>query len=426
MQKCVVIGKHLAFADRVLADRHVVAVHAVQRGRRVVGAVDRLTAAADRGRAGADVRCLALDRPVVLQLERLHAAGALPHSAEAAVAGVYHDHVRAHFRDLLADAPLRSLADGQHRDDRSDADDDAQHRQEPSELVVGKGFQCDFYQILVVHLLGRLHAVVHRNRVEYRLGRLDVPVTDVVGNVPVAQHDIPAAELRDLRVVRDEYDRAPLGVQTLEQRQNLERGPRIEVAGRFVGQNHHRIVNERPRDRHALLLSAGHLVRAVVDAVRQSYLFQGFGRPFAPLAGRYVRIVEQREFDVLERRGFGQQIVRLEHESDFAVAERRAVVAPHLADRDAVEPVFARGRRVEAAQNVQQRRFSRAARAHDRHELALRDRERYAPQRVNRLAADLKVPAQILDSYDMIVHGFALIRFRGSETFVCPAAGPPV
>jgi len=48
------------------------------------------------------------------------------------------------------------------------------------------------------------------------------------------------------------------------------------------------------------------------------------------------------------------------------------------------------------------------------------------PQRVNRLAADLKVPAQILDSYDMIVHGFALIRFRGSETFVCPAAGPPV
>src|SRR5206468_711076 len=40
-----------------------------------------------------------------------------------------HEHVRPEARDLLLDRVLGALADGEHRDDRGDADDDAESRE---------------------------------------------------------------------------------------------------------------------------------------------------------------------------------------------------------------------------------------------------------------------------------------------------------
>ena len=51
---------------------------------------------------------------------------------------------------------------------------------------------------------------------------------------------------------------------------DLVGGLRVEVAGRLVGQQDRRVVDQRARDRHALLLAAGELARVVVLAVRQA------------------------------------------------------------------------------------------------------------------------------------------------------------
>ena len=50
--------------------------------------------------------------------------------------------------------------------------------------------------------------------------------------MPVAQRDVAAAVLGDLRVVGHEYDGTSLGMQFLEKNQYLERGTGIEISGR--------------------------------------------------------------------------------------------------------------------------------------------------------------------------------------------------
>ena len=57
-------------------------------------------------------------------------------------------------------------------------------------------------------------------------------------------------------------------------RHDLDAGARVERAGRLVRQDELRIVDQRARDGHALLLSAGELARLVIDAVRQAHRVQ--------------------------------------------------------------------------------------------------------------------------------------------------------
>ena len=45
---------------------------------------------------------------------------------------------------------------------------------------------------------------------------------------------------------------------------------RVELAGRLVGEEEARVVRQRARDRDALLLAAGQLVRAVVGALAEA------------------------------------------------------------------------------------------------------------------------------------------------------------
>ena len=55
-----------------------------------------------------------------------------------------------------------------------------------------------------------------------------------------------------------------------EEGHDLDAGLRVEVAGRLVGQQDRRIVHERARDRDALALAAGQLVRPVRLAIRSA------------------------------------------------------------------------------------------------------------------------------------------------------------
>ena len=118
------------------------------------------------------------------------------------------------------------------------------------------------------------------NTIFARLARIvrDQPVGDVDRAIGVAGH---------FGVVGHEDDRDALGVQPLEHPQDLVAGPRIEVAGRFVGQQQCGAIDQGPGDGDPLLLAAGHLRRLVVHAIGQPDLLeQRLGQPPRLAAGR--------------------------------------------------------------------------------------------------------------------------------------------
>lgn len=94
----------------------------------------------------------------------------------------------------------------------------------------------------------------------------------------------------------------------------------------------------------------------------------------APL-GRRDPLVEERDLDILGDGQFGDQVERLEHESDLLAAHARELVVAEALDRASVEFVSPRGRTVEAAEEVHERRLARAGSPHDRDVLAARDVE---------------------------------------------------
>src|ERR1051325_5278510 len=115
--------------------------------------------------------------------------------------------------------------------------------------------------------------------------------------------------------------------------------------------------SERARDRDAVALAARQLVRLVVHAIGEPHALERTCRLLAPHARRHAGI-DQRQLDVVQRVGAGQQVERLKHEADFLVANARQLVVLEVAHLLAVQPVLAARRRVETADQVHERRFT--------------------------------------------------------------------
>ena len=75
-------------------------------------------------------------------------------------------------------------------------------------------------------------------------------------------------------------------VQALEQSHDFDAGLRIEIPGRFVGQQNRRVVHQRPRHGHALPLTAGQLVGLVVHTAFEIDRPHGLLGHLDPLVGR--------------------------------------------------------------------------------------------------------------------------------------------
>src|ERR1051325_2015890 len=89
---------------------------------------------------------------------------------------------------------------------------------------------------------------------------------DAVSGHDGAVDDLDAA-LRasgDARVVGDEDDGLVLRGELFEDGDDVAAGLRIEVAGRLVGEDERRIVDQSAGDGDSLALSAGELVRAML------------------------------------------------------------------------------------------------------------------------------------------------------------------
>ena len=145
----------------------------------------------------------------------------------------------------------------------------------------------------------------------------------------------------------------PLLRQFREQGHDLGAGLGVEVPGRLIGQQDGGPVDQRAGDGNALALAAGELVGFVMNAVSQADLGERLERDLAALVRRHAG-VNERQFDVVQRVGARQQVERLKHEPDLAIADFGQLVVVHLADVGAVQLVAAGGGRVEAADDVHQ------------------------------------------------------------------------
>ena len=84
----------------------------------------------------------------------------------------------------------------------------------------------------------------------------------VLDDQAVAHPDDPLGVLGDVVFVGDHDDGLAGVVEPAEHLHDLVAGRGVEVAGRLVGQDDVGVVDQRPGDRHALLLAAGELGRA--------------------------------------------------------------------------------------------------------------------------------------------------------------------
>ena len=132
---------------------------------------------------------------------------------------------------------------------------------------------------------------------------------------------------------------------------------RVEVTGRFVGQNQFGIRDYGTGDGYTLLLSAGELLGKVFGTVADVHAFQYFLYPLFPFCG-LVAEVGQRQFYVLEDIEFVYQVETLEDEAYLALAYTGTVFLVQVGHFLSEQLVAAFGRIVQQSQNVQQGRLS--------------------------------------------------------------------
>ncbi len=159
-------------------------------------------------------------------------------------------------------------------------------------------------------------------------------------------------------------------MKAVENVENLLARRLVQVARGLVGQQDGRLVDERPGDRHALLLAARQGVRFVGHAVRETHRTEQIQGPLLRVVGIGVR-VEKREKHVVQDAQPGQEVEELEDEADALVADARelpVVEGREVLSRQAV--AAARGL-VQEADDVHERALARSRRPHERHVLAL-------------------------------------------------------
>src|SRR5450759_4710736 len=104
-------------------------------------------------------------------------------------------------------------------------------------------------------------------------------------------------------------------------------GAGIEIAGWFVGKEHARRIDQSACDGDALLLAAGELSGRIALAISQPQESQRLAGPLeSRRAPRWASLdVEQRQCDVFNGTGAGQQIEALEHKAQSLAAQSRQI-----------------------------------------------------------------------------------------------------
>src|SRR5436309_502670 len=189
----------------------------------------------------------------------------------------------------------------------------------------------------------------------------------------VPHQDHPFRLVADRGVMgHDDEREALLLVQPLHQADDLPRGLRVQVAGRFVREHDVGLVREGPGDCDSLLLPA-----AEFSWLLHRHVFEADGHErgyrLLPRRLRVDAADEQRELDVLDGPEDRQQVVVLEDETHLHRAEVRLRVVVEGREPLARNPHLAGREIIDAGQAIQESRLPAAGGPHDRDHLAPSD-----------------------------------------------------
>ena len=159
------------------------------------------------------------------------------------------------------------------------------------------------------------------------------------------------------------------GVDAIEQRRDVLAGLVVQLAGRLVGDEQRRPVRQRARDRDTLHFAAGELRGQMIGPIGQTDVIQQLARPGAALAGGDTGF-GLRQLDVLGGAEHRQQEEALEDESDACEPKAAALRFGELRRVAPIEEQRSARRRIDAADQMQQRRLAAAGRPGDRHVIA--------------------------------------------------------
>ena len=230
------------------------------------------------------------------------------------------------------------------------------------------------------------------------------------------EFDAAVGEARDNGIVRHHHNRASLLVKFAQQAQDDLFIQRIKIASRLVGKNNLRIVDQGPRDADALLLAPGKLRWQVMHPLAQAYAGQRFNRFF--LIGHAVEVLRQHDiFDGGQKRN---QMKLLEDESDLLGTHAIQFARGYAGDVLAVKPYLARGRPVEAANQIYECGLAGTRRTHNGQPFALRNMQRDVVERMNRaVLAFLAI---------LVTRGLGGVEFGhvfNLDHFTLPSKSPP-
>lgn len=183
-------------------------------------------------------------------------------------------------------------------------------------------------------------------------------------------------------VMSDDDDcRFPVGAELSQQSKNLGTGSRIELAGWFVSQHKFWLLEQRSRNRNALLLAAGKLMWAMIEPVTQPDLLEHFNGSVTKLGRDVLRKV--RNQCVVDGVEIVQQVEALKDEPDIVTAIGVPFGIRQSRKRAIFEQNLARRWLVERPNQVQQAALSAARRSEDEVKHASLDRAGHASQSMN-------------------------------------------
>ena len=168
----------------------------------------------------------------------------------------------------------------------------------------------------------------------------------------------------------------------LEVEAHLLARQRVECAERLVHQQQWRVVDQRPRDGHALAHAAREFVGVAIGKVFEADLTEQSQRP-VPVGARVERAQLDLHEHVVERGAPVEQHGALEDDAQIGL---------RTIDDSAIDAHFAGARQVQARDQPQQGALAAARRSDDRQEFALPDRQVDALERMRfALAATVRL-----------------------------------
>lgn len=149
---------------------------------------------------------------------------------------------------------------------------------------------------------------------------------------------------------------------------NLPAGFGVQIACRFIRDQHQWRGSKRARNRHPLLFTAGKLARVVLETLSKSD-----GHEFLPCDGEGIRHVRelQRHCNVFQRRHVGDQMEGLKNDADVAAAKIGQGVFRKGVQRFPCNVNLAGVKAFKPCKNHEQRRLAGARGPHNSHSFAL-------------------------------------------------------